>query len=277
MDPSPFEQLGGLDGVRALVDRFYDVMDALPEAAGIRAMHPPDLADSREKLWMFLVGRLGGPPIYVERRGHPRLRARHMPFAIGDEESAAWVACMDVALEELVPDLQLRAGLRAFFAETAAHMRNRSQAPAGPAIGFVSAAATRPLRALLRAGQVGGDQGYPGDDGALSFHLGVVVDSRLAGVASFSEEAPPAEPGAGGWWLRGLVIRPELQRRGLGRALVEVGAAEVGRRGGRRLWAEAPGAAVAFFTRLGFEERGGVEAGAAGGDGAVWVSRPAEV
>ena len=85
-EDAPFERIGGEEGVRALVDRFYDLMDTLPEAAGIRAMHPRDLRMSREKLYLFLVGWLGGPPLYVERFGHPRLRARHLPFPIGDSE-----------------------------------------------------------------------------------------------------------------------------------------------------------------------------------------------
>lgn len=122
---TPFEMLGGLEGVRALVDRFYDEMEALPEAAGIRAMHPPDLSSSREKLWLFLVGRLGGPPLYVERHGHPRLRARHLPFPIATAEAEAWMRCMDRALDALVPDPELRAALRTFFADTADFMRNR--------------------------------------------------------------------------------------------------------------------------------------------------------
>ncbi len=123
---TPFELLGGLEGVRALVDRFYDEMDRLPEAATIRAMHPPDLSTSREKLWMFLVGRLGGPQLYIERHGHPRLRARHMPFPIGQAEAQRWMACMDLALEAQVPDLELRRALRTFFADTADFMRNRA-------------------------------------------------------------------------------------------------------------------------------------------------------
>ena len=95
-DPTrtPFELIGGEDAVRRLVDRFYDVMDTAPEAAGIRALHPPTLDLSREKLFLFLTGWMGGPPLYVERYGHPMLRARHLPFPIGEEEralgSGAW-------------------------------------------------------------------------------------------------------------------------------------------------------------------------------------------
>lgn len=122
---SHFELLGGETGVRALVDRFYDVMDEAEVAAGIRSMHPPDLATSREKLFLFLVGWTGGPPLYVERYGHPMLRARHLPFPIGQAEAEAWMYCMNHALDEHdMPD-ELREYLRDRFTAVASHMRNR--------------------------------------------------------------------------------------------------------------------------------------------------------
>lgn len=120
-----FEALGSEAGLRSLVDRFYDAMDARPDAAVIRAMHPEDLAESRRKLWMFLVGRLGGPPLYEQERGHPRLRARHLPFAVDADAARAWMACMDEALAEVVADEALRGELRRFFAQVADHMRNQ--------------------------------------------------------------------------------------------------------------------------------------------------------
>lgn len=120
-----FEFLGGEDGLRALVDTFYRYMDELPEAAAIRAMHPPDLTESAEKLWMFLVGRFGGPDLYVEKHGHPRLRMRHMPFAIDQAAADAWVLCMDRALDDHVPAGTERNELQAFFRMVADHMRNR--------------------------------------------------------------------------------------------------------------------------------------------------------
>lgn len=123
--PTHFELLGGEAGVRAIVDRFYDVMDEEPWAAGIRAMHPPDLASSRDKLFYFLVGWTGGPPMYVERFGHPRLRARHLPFSIGEAEAAAWVRCMDTALDESETPDELRDFLKSRFRAVATHMRNR--------------------------------------------------------------------------------------------------------------------------------------------------------
>lgn len=125
MSQTHFEQIGGEEKVRALVDRFYDLMATLPEAAGILALHPPDLASSREKLFLFLVGWLGGPPLYVQRYGHPRLRARHLPFAIGESERDQWLLCMRQALEEHVPNEALRLHLSQAFAQLADFMRNK--------------------------------------------------------------------------------------------------------------------------------------------------------
>jgi hemoglobin len=122
---SPYERLGGEEAVRGLVDRFYDLMDTLPEAADIRALHPEDLSGSRDKLFMFLSGWLGGPPLYQMEYGHPRLRARHLPFPIADEERDAWLLCMERALAETQMDAMLRAHLLQALRNTADHMRNR--------------------------------------------------------------------------------------------------------------------------------------------------------
>jgi hemoglobin len=118
----------GEDGIRRLVDTFYDAMDQLPEAADVRAMHAKDLRESRRRLELFLIGRFGGRQTYVEERGHPRLRARHLPFAIGPAEAGQWLICMRVALEREVPDLALRALLSDFFTHVAAHLINRPPA-----------------------------------------------------------------------------------------------------------------------------------------------------
>lgn len=124
-DRTLYDQLGGDGVVRALVDRFYDEMDRAPAARTIRAMHPPDLAESRDKLYWFLSGWLGGPQLYVERKGHPRLRARHLPFAVDDDAATQWMACMRVALTETVADPALRESLDGPLDRLAAHMRNR--------------------------------------------------------------------------------------------------------------------------------------------------------
>jgi hemoglobin len=122
---TPFDRLGGERGVRALVDRFYDLMDLEPAAAGIRALHPPSLDGSRDKLFWFLCGWLGGPAHYTERFGHPRLRMRHMPFSIGILERDQWLACMDQAMQETQVDPVLRERLNASFLKTADWMRNQ--------------------------------------------------------------------------------------------------------------------------------------------------------
>ncbi len=130
-EQTPYELLGGDAGVRALVTRFYDLMDADPAYAGIRKLHKPDLAAAREKLYLYLSGWLGGPQLYTERFGHPMLRARHLPFPIGITERDLWLACMRQAMRdgEITEHLQ-RALLEAFFT-TADWMRNREDpAPA---------------------------------------------------------------------------------------------------------------------------------------------------
>lgn len=120
-----YEQLGGESGVRAIVDRFYDLMDELTEARIIRELHPKDLSESRDKLFMFLSGFYGGPSLYIQKHGHPMLRARHLPFPIGDQERDQWLLCMNQALDELVTDEKLIEHLKGTFARTADHMRNR--------------------------------------------------------------------------------------------------------------------------------------------------------
>lgn len=122
---TPYELIGGEAAVRQLTVRFYALMDTLPEAQSIRAMHPEDLESSTEKLFMFLSGWLGGPSLYIERFGHPFLRARHMPFSIASPESEAWMLCMRQALVETVADEALRARLENAFSGIADHMRNR--------------------------------------------------------------------------------------------------------------------------------------------------------
>ena len=125
MSDTTYDGIGGDAAVRRLVDRFYDHMDVLPEAATIRAMHPPDLGESRDKLYWFLSGWLGGPQMYVERKGHPRLRARHLPFVVDTAARDAWMACMALALAEVVPDTGLRAPLQGALDRLATHMINQ--------------------------------------------------------------------------------------------------------------------------------------------------------
>jgi hemoglobin len=122
-----YELLGGEAGIRRLVDRFYNLMDTAPEAATIRALHAASLKASREKLRLFLTGWTGGPPLYVEQRGHPRLRMRHLPFPIGARERDEWLWCMDQALAEHDMPSEVRTHLRERLHALADHMRNRPE------------------------------------------------------------------------------------------------------------------------------------------------------
>ena len=122
---SLYELIGGESGLRALVDRFYDLMDSSPEATQIRAIHPKSLHQSREKFFMFLSGWTGGPQLYMEKRGHPALRMRHAPFSIGTLERNQWIWCMHKALDESSIDPQVVEYLKKRFAEVADFLKNR--------------------------------------------------------------------------------------------------------------------------------------------------------
>lgn len=122
---TPFAWMGGEPQVRALVDRFYDLMDLEPGYQALRDAHGSTLQDARDKLFWFLCGWLGGPEHYTERFGHPRLRMRHMPFSIGALERDQWLACMDQAMQETQVDSELRERLNESFFKTADWMRNR--------------------------------------------------------------------------------------------------------------------------------------------------------
>jgi len=122
---TPFDAIGGAARVQDLVDRFYAHMEGDPVFASTRALYPrDDLRDSRQKLFQFLVGWLGGPQLYTENRGHPRLRMRHAPFRIDDVARNHWIACMTRALDELGIEGDLRAFLDARFAHVADFLRN---------------------------------------------------------------------------------------------------------------------------------------------------------
>lgn len=123
--PTAYTLLGGDARVRELVDRFYDLMDLEPAYADLRHVHGNSLHDARDKLFWFLSGWLGGPSLYIERFGHPRLRARHLPFAIGIKERDQWLACMMQAMNELEVDPHLSARLHQAFFQTADWMRNK--------------------------------------------------------------------------------------------------------------------------------------------------------
>jgi len=120
-----YELIGGEAGLKALVEGFYDIIDSAPEATQLRALHPKSLRQSREKFFMFLSGWTGGPQLYLEKYGHPRLRMRHMPFSIGAVERDQWIWCMHKALDESKIDPRVVEYLKTRFAETADFLRNQ--------------------------------------------------------------------------------------------------------------------------------------------------------
>ena len=122
---TPYELLGGDAKVRELVERFYDLMELEPNYRLLREVHGASLESAREKLHLFLSGWLGGPSLYTDRFGHPMLRARHLPFSIGNEERDQWMACMMQAMEETEVPQELSQALGEAFAKTADWMRNR--------------------------------------------------------------------------------------------------------------------------------------------------------
>jgi len=97
---SSFQAAGGEAGIRRLVDRFFDLMEERPDAAGILKMHPRDLEGSRDKLSRFLCGWLGGPKRYAEKYGPIKIPKAHARFPIGTVESQAWLDCMAAALAD---------------------------------------------------------------------------------------------------------------------------------------------------------------------------------
>jgi hemoglobin len=123
---TPYEWIGGEAAVHALVERFYDLMDLEPAYAQLRAVHGSSLDNARQRLFWFLCGWLGGPQHYTDRFGHPMLRARHLPYAIGNAERDQWMACMTQALAERGVEPALSAALREAFQGTADWMRNRA-------------------------------------------------------------------------------------------------------------------------------------------------------
>lgn len=121
---TPYVALGGEAGVQRLVHRFYELMDELPEAYTVRQMHPESLAGSAESLFEFLSGWFGGPALYVAKKGHPRLRMRHAPYAVGPVVRDEWMLCMTQALTEQVTDTAFRNTLIETFAQMANHLIN---------------------------------------------------------------------------------------------------------------------------------------------------------
>ena len=122
---TPYEVIGGETAIRTLVEKFYFYMDTLPEAKGIRDIHQADLTSAETKLFKYLTGWLGGPNLYIEEYGHPMLRARHLPFAIGESERDQWMLCMNKAIDEVPMDSRLKTSLQTALQDLATHMINK--------------------------------------------------------------------------------------------------------------------------------------------------------
>ncbi|WP_176086053.1 group II truncated hemoglobin [Martelella sp. HB161492] len=122
---SLYDAIGGEAAVRRLTKRFYELMDTLPEAQHCRAIHPADLAGSEAKFYDYLTGYLGGPPLYTEKHGHPRLRMRHMPAPIGPAERDEWLLCFRQALGEVVDNPRLYDIILPPIERLAHHMQNK--------------------------------------------------------------------------------------------------------------------------------------------------------
>ena len=128
---TPYDQLGGEAAIRALVQRFYELMDSLPEAYAVRQLHPESLDGSATSLFEFLSGWFGGPALYMAKKGHPRLRMRHAPYAVSQAMRDEWMLCMTQALTEQVADAAFRALLIQTFDQMATHLLNTSHSCAG--------------------------------------------------------------------------------------------------------------------------------------------------
>lgn len=140
---TPYEALGGAPAIQRLVNRFYELMDELPETYAVRQLHPESLAGSAESLFEYLSGWFGGPSLYIAKKGHPRLRMRHAPYAVSPAMRDEWMLCMTTALTEQVADEALRNNLIHTFAQMADHMINtegRGGCPVGAQHGETQAA-----------------------------------------------------------------------------------------------------------------------------------------
>lgn len=127
MDQTPYQIIGEEAGVQKLVDKFYDEMDSNPKMKLIRDLHSKNLDTAREKLFEFLSGWLGGPDLYIQKYGHPRMRARHLPFPIGKQERDQWLVCMRVAMDSLpLPEEWDRQIFMSFY-RFASHMMNKTE------------------------------------------------------------------------------------------------------------------------------------------------------
>ena len=126
-EPQTPYQILGEDGIRQLTSTFYDIMDTLPEAAGLRTLHAKDLSPMKEKLAEYLTGWMGGPPLYADKYGTVCMTTPHEPYHIGPEERDQWLLCMDKALDALAVEPEVREMLKDPLYRVANAVRNREQ------------------------------------------------------------------------------------------------------------------------------------------------------
>jgi hemoglobin len=122
---SLYHRLGGGPVLQEFVAHLYDFMEISPEVAQVRSMHPADLSHAREALYMFLSGMLGGPPLYMEAFGPPRIRRKHLQFHIGNSERDQWLYCAQAAADQLAIKPALRLELMSELTAVANHLRNQ--------------------------------------------------------------------------------------------------------------------------------------------------------
>ena len=122
---TPYDLIGREAGTRHLANTFYDIMETAPEAKELLAIHPQPMESIRQRFFEYLSGWLGGPPLFEKQYGHPRLRARHLPYKVTPEMRDQWMFCMNRALDTTVDNKQLREGLRQSLQQLATHMINR--------------------------------------------------------------------------------------------------------------------------------------------------------
>ncbi len=120
-----YELIGGADKLRALVDRFYGLMDMEPQFAVIRALHPTTLEGSRDKFYWFLSGWIGVPDLYIKCFGRPRFRPRHLPYVIASPECVQWLRCVAMAMHEFSMGEWLQERLLISFFQTPGWMCNK--------------------------------------------------------------------------------------------------------------------------------------------------------
>ena len=126
---TPYQILGE-EGIEKLCNAFYDNMDTLPEAAGVRAMHAADLSVMKVKLAEYLTGWMGGPPVYSDKYGSVCMTTPHEPYHIGPQERDQWLLCMDKALEDINASDELVEMLKIPMFRVADAVRNREDVSA---------------------------------------------------------------------------------------------------------------------------------------------------